>query len=181
MYKAKKSANSKQTSDEAEQCAKDIKDAIKKMYLDNKNNEKLIESYEKAFQSIKNEYTILYQKYEALEKKIAENENENKKRNKRNQHEDEYEDYNNIQYIVKKKKKPKIIYVDDEDDDINYTENFIKEKYSNNNQNDEKNEREYISDNMKMNKTNIKNKNEIDQMQKIRRNNKKGISKAIKF
>ena len=52
--------------DEAEQYEKEIKEAIKKLYIENKNNTKLIEDYQKAFNTIKNEYTLLYNEYDAL-------------------------------------------------------------------------------------------------------------------
>ena len=169
MSKTKRNSGAGSVTDEAQQCAKEIKDAIKKLYIDNKNSSKLIEDYEKAFQTIKNEYAILYQEYETTKKRL--NEMENKYTKKRTRCESDYED-DNIQYIVKKNKKPKIIYVDDEDDDQEQMEEMKNKKYEK-----EKDEKEF-EDRVK---TQTKNKNEIDIMQKTRKNNKKGISRAIKF
>ena len=169
MSRTKRNSCAGSVSDEAQQCAKELKDAIKKLYIDYKNSTKLNVDYEKAFETIKNEYADLYQKYQAAIKKL--DEIENKYTKKRNRHDSDYED-ENIQYIVKKKKKPKIIYVDDEDDDFEQMEEMKNKKHDN-----EKDEQEF-ADRVK---TQTKNKNEIDIMQKIRKNNKKGISKAIKF
>ena len=169
MSKTKRNSGTGSLSDEAQQCAKELKDSIKKLYIDYKNSSKLNDDYEKAFQTIKNEYGILYQKYETI--KIKLNEIEKKYVTKRTRCESDYED-DNIQYIVKKKKKPKIIYVDDEDDDQEQMEEMKNKKYEK-----EKDEKEF-EDRVK---TQTKNKNEIDIMQKTRKNNKKGISRAIKF
>ena len=169
MSKTKRNSGAGAISDEAQQCAKEIKDAIKKMYIENKNNSNLIEDYEKAFQTIKNEYAILYQKYDAVKEKL--NEIEKKYVKKRNRRDSDSED-DNIQYVVRKKKKPKIIYVDDENDDHEQMEEMKNKTYEK-----EKDEKEF-EDRVK---TQTKNKNEIDIMQKTRKNNKKGISRAIKF
>ena len=172
MSKTKRNSGTVSIRDEAQQCAKELKDEIKKLYIGYKNSTQLNEDYEKAFQTIKNEYEILYQKYEAVNKKLNEIENKNKK--KRARYESDYED-DNIQYVVRKKKKPKIIYVDDENDDQEQMEEMKDKRY----EKDEKEENEKEFENKLKSQT--KNKNEIDIMQKTRKNNKKGISRAIKF
>ena len=156
--------------DEAEQCEKEIKEAIKKLYIENKDKTKLIEDYEKAFIAIKNEYSLLYNEYEALKKIVDKKEKDLKLKRTRYEIDNESDnENNNIQYIVKKKKKPKIIYVEDEDDDMEQVEEIEKQK--------EQDEKKFLN---KM-ETQTKNKNEIDILQKIKKNNRKGISKAIKF
>ena len=151
--------------EQAEQYEKEIKEAIKTLYIENKNKTKLLKDYEEAFNAIKNEYTLLYKEYEEFKKIV------NKKDDlkiKRTRYESDNEN-DNIQYIVKKKKKPKIIYVDDEDDDMEQVEEIEKQK--------EQDERKFQN----KTETQTKNKNEIDILQKIKKNNRKGISKAIKF
>ena len=169
MSKTKRNSGAISVSDEAQQCAKELKDEIKKLYIGYKNSTQLNEDYEKAFQTIKNEYGILYQKYETIKKKLSEIENKYEK--KRTRCESDYED-DNIQYVVRKKKKPKIIYIDDEDDDQEQMEEMKNKRYEK-----EVDEKEFEN---KL-KPQIKNKSEIDIMQKTRKNNKKGISRAIKF
>ena len=75
MSKTKRNSDTRSISDEAQQYAKEIKDAIKKLYIDNKNSTKLNEEYEKAFETIKNEYATLYQNYQAAIKRLDEIEN----------------------------------------------------------------------------------------------------------
>ena len=128
MLKVKKTINSKHSSSEIEQWENEIKNSIRKMYIEKQNDSQLIEKYEKAFQTIKQEYALLYKENEELKKTIEQMKSNEKslfKNRKRSRldYEDEYKNNENIQYIVRKKKKsPKIIYIDDEDEDENEEE-----------------------------------------------------------
>ena len=92
------------------------------MYIQNQNDSKLIQKYEKAFETIKQEYAVLYKENQEMKKTIEQlklNEktvSENRKRS-RLDYEDEYDANENVKYIVRKKKKtPKIIYEDEEEE-----------------------------------------------------------------
>ena len=124
MLKVKKTINSKQSTSEIDQWENEIKNSIKQMYIQSQNDSKLIEKYEKAFQTIKQEYVLLYKENEELKKTIEQmksnekslSENVGRKRS-RLDYEDEYNNNENVQYIVRKKKKtPKIIYEDEEEE-----------------------------------------------------------------
>ena len=124
MLKVKKTINSKQSTSEIDQWENEIKNSIKQMYIQSQNDSKLIEKYEKAFQTIKQEYALLYKENEELKKTIEQmksnekslSENVSRKRS-RLDYEDEYNNNENVQYIVRKKKKaPKIIYEDEEEE-----------------------------------------------------------------
>ena len=124
MLKVKKTINSKQSTSEIDQWENEIKNSIKQMYIQSQNDNKLIEKYEKAFQTIKQEYVLLYKENEELKKTIEQmksnekslSENVGRKRS-RLDYEDEYNNNENVQYIVRKKKKtPKIIYEDEEEE-----------------------------------------------------------------
>ena len=124
MLKVKKTINSKQSTSEIDQWENEIKNSIKQMYIQNQNDSKLIEKYEKAFQTIKEEYALLYKENQELKKTIEQiksnekslSENVGRKRS-RLDYEDEYNNDKNVQYIVRKKKKtPKIIYEDEEEE-----------------------------------------------------------------
>ena len=124
MLKVKKTINSKQSTSEIDQWENEIKNSIKQMYIQSQNDSKLIEKYEKAFQTIKQEYVLLYKENEELKKTIEQmksnekslSENVGRKRS-RLDYEDEYSNNENVQYIVRKKKKtPKIIYEDEEEE-----------------------------------------------------------------
>ena len=138
MLKVKKTINSKQSTSEIDQWENEIKNSIKQMYIQSQNDTKLIEKYEKAFQTIKQEYALLYKENEELKKTIEQmksnekslTENVGRKRS-RLDYEDEYNNNENVQYIVRKKKKtPKIIYEDEEEetDSENYESNDEKRK-----------------------------------------------------
>ena len=162
MLKVKKTINSKQSTSEIDQWENEIKNSIKQMYIQSQNDSKLIEKYEKAFQTIKQEYALLYKENEELKKTIEQmksnekslSENVSRKRS-RLDYEDEYNNNENVQYIVRKKKKaPKIIYEDEEEETDS--------------ENDENNdEKRKIEETIVRKKSNKKNK--------------KGISKVIKM
>ena len=162
MLKVKKTINSKQSTSEIDQWENEIKNSIKQMYIQSQNDSKLIEKYEKAFQTIKQEYAHLYKENKELKKTIEQmkanekslSENVNRKRS-RLDYEDEYNNNENVQYIVHKKKKaPKIIYENEEEETDS--------------ENDESNdEKRKIEETIVRKKSNKKNK--------------KGISKVIKM
>ena len=162
MLKVKKTINSKQSTSEIDQWENEIKNSIKQIYIQSQNDSKLIEKYEKAFQTIKQEYALLYKENEELKKTIEQmksnekslSENVGRKRS-RLDYEDEYNNNENVQYIVRKKKKtPKIIYEDEEEETDS----------ENDESNDEKRKIE-----------------ETIERKKSKKKNKKGISKAIKM
>ena len=72
MLKVKKTVNSRQYNNDINQWENEIKDAIKQMYLKNKNDDKLINEYENAFKRIKTEYKLLYQENEETKKENKE-------------------------------------------------------------------------------------------------------------
>ena len=132
------------------------------MYIQNQNDSKLIEKYEKAFETIKQEYALLYKENQEMKKTIEQmksndkslSENVGRKRS-RLDYEDEYNNDENVQYIVRKKKKtPKIIYEDEEEETDS----------ENDESNDEKKKIE-----------------ETIERKRPKRKNKKGISKVIKI
>ena len=162
MLKVKKTINSKQSTSEIDQWENEIKNSIKQMYIQSQNDSKLIEKYEKAFQTIKREYALIYKENEELKKTIEQmksneksfSENVGRKRS-RLDYEDEYNSNENVQYIVRKKKKtPKIIYEDEEEETDS----------ENDESNDEKRKIE-----------------ETIERKKSKKKNKKGISKVIKM
>ena len=162
MLKVKKTINSKQSTSEIDQWENEIKISIKQMYIQSQNDSKLIEKYEKAFQTIKQEYALLYKENEELKKTIEQmksnekslSENVGRKRS-RLDYEDEYNNNENVQYVVRKKKKtPKIIYEDEEEETDS----------ENDESNDEKRKIE-----------------ETIERKKSKKKNKKGISKVIKM
>ena len=162
MLKVKKTINSKQSTAEIDQWENEIKNSIKQMYIQNQNDSKLIEKYEKAFETIKQEYALLYKENQEMKKTIEQmksndkslSENVGRKRS-RLDYEDEYNNDENVQYIVRKKKKtPKIIYEDEEEETDS----------ENDESNDEKKKIE-----------------ETIERKRPKRKNKKGISKVIKI
>ena len=64
QYDVKKHMNS-----QVEEWQNDIKNSIKSLYLQKKKDNDLIEKYEKTFQTLKNEYALIYKRNEDLEKK----------------------------------------------------------------------------------------------------------------
>ena len=122
MLKVKRTTNSKQSTSEIDQWENEIKNSIKQMYIQTQNDSKLIEKYEKAFQTIKEEYAVLYKENQELKKTIEQMKSNEKslsesRKRSRLDYEDEYNNAENVQYIVRKKKKtPKIIYEDEEEE-----------------------------------------------------------------
>ena len=130
MLKVKRpiSSNSNAQVDEWEN---NIKKSIKSLYIQNKNDSKLISQYENALQTLKQEYTLVYKENEELRKTIEQiksqqktslSENQRKRPLSRFDYENDYNEDENVQYIVRKKRKTpkKIIYeeeTDSEDDD----------------------------------------------------------------
>ena len=130
MLKVKRpiSSNSNAQIDEWEN---NIKKSIKSLYIQNKNDSKLISQYENALQTLKQEYTLVYKENEELRKTIEQiksqqktslSENQRKRPLSRFDYENDYNEDENVQYIVRKKRKTpkKIIYeeeTDSEDDD----------------------------------------------------------------
>ena len=80
------------------------------LYIQNQNDSKLIQKYEKAFETIKQEYAVMYKENQEMKKTIEQfklNEktvSENRKRS-RLDYEDEYDTNENVKYIVRKNKK----------------------------------------------------------------------------
>ena len=161
MLKVKRTISSKNSTDEINQWENEIKNSIKKIYLQNKSDNKLIDQYQKAFETIKHEYSLLYKENEELKKTIDElkskgkfsAENERKRPLSRFNYENEYNENDNVQYIVRKKRKSpkKIIYEEEETDS----------------ENDEIDGEKKIE--------------ETIEKKRLRKPNKKGISKSIKM
>ena len=130
MLKVKKTVKSNQYNNEADQWEDEVKNAIKQMYIKNKNDDKIFNEYEIAFKRIKNEYKTLYHECEEVKKENKELKKENEelknekkkfinKKSKINyEDEDKFKDDENIKYIVRKKRKsPKIIYEEEEEEE----------------------------------------------------------------
>ena len=133
MLKVKRPVSSKNSTAQIDEWENDIKNSIKSLYIKNKNDNKLITQYENALQTLKQEYTLVYKENEELKKTIEEmksqqkaslSENQRKRPLSRFDYENEYNENENVQYIVRKKRKTpkKIIYeeeeTDGEDDEI---------------------------------------------------------------
>ena len=132
MLKVKHYDLAKNTNAEVEQWQNDIKNSIKSFYLQKKKDDELIDKYEKSFQTFKEQYTIVFNRNEELEKENKELKNQvqqmktqenqfhqnqfyqNQFERKRPLSRFDYENNDNedIQYIVRKKRKntPRIIY-----------------------------------------------------------------------
>ena len=130
MLKVKRAASSKNSTAEIDEWENDIKNSIKSLYIKNKNDSKLIDQYENALQTLKQEYTLVYKENEELKKAIEEmksqqkislSENQRKRPLSRFDYENEYNENENVQYIVRKKRKipKKIIYEEEETDSEN--------------------------------------------------------------
>ena len=114
MLKVKKAVSSKNSTAEIDEWENDIKNSIKSLYIQNKNDNKLIGQYENALQTLKQEYTLVYKENEELKKTIEEmksqqkislSENQRKRPLSRFDYENEYNENENVQYIVRKKRK----------------------------------------------------------------------------
>ena len=165
MLKVKRAVSSKNSTAEIDDWENDIKNSIKSMYIKNKNDNKLIAQYENALQTIKQEYTLVYKENEELKKTIEEmksqqkislSENQRKRPLSRFYYENEYNENENVQYIARKKRKipKKIIYEEEEADS----------------ENDE------IDGEKRVDKI-----EETIEKKRIKKPNKKGISKSIKM
>ena len=130
MLKVKRAVSSKNSTAEIDEWENDIKNSIKSLYIKNKNDSKLIGQYENALQTLKQEYTLVYKENEELKKAIEEmksqqkislSENQRKRPLSRFDYENEYDENENVQYIVRKKRKTpqKNIYEEEETDSEN--------------------------------------------------------------
>ena len=130
MLKVKRAVSSKNSTAEIDEWENDIRNSIKSLYIKNKNDSKLIGQYENAIQTLKQEYTLVYKENEELKKAIEEmksqqkislSENQRKRPLSRFDYENEYNENENVQYIVRKKRKipKKIIYEEEETDSEN--------------------------------------------------------------
>ena len=129
MLKVTRAVSSKNSTAEIDEWENDIKNSIKSLYIKNKNDSKLIAQYENALQTLKQEYTLVYKENEELKKAIEEMKSqqkislsENRKRPlSRFDYENEYNENENVQYIVRKKRKihQKITYEEEETDSEN--------------------------------------------------------------
>ena len=130
MLKVKRPVSSKNSTAQIDEWENDIKKSIKSLSIQNKNDSKLIFQYENALQTLKQEYTLVYKENEELKKTIEEiksqqktslSENQRKRPLSRFDYENDYNEGENVQYIVRKKRKTptKIIYeeTDSEYDD----------------------------------------------------------------
>ena len=120
MLKVKRPVSSKNYTTEIDEWENDIKTSIKSLYIKNKNDTKLIAQYENALQTLKQEYTLLYKEKDEWKKKFEEyksqiektSENQRKRPLSRFDYENEYNENENVQYIVRKKKKmPKKLFM----------------------------------------------------------------------
>ena len=165
MLKVTRAVSSKNSTAEIDEWENDIKNSIKSLYIKNKNDSKLIAQYENALQTLKQEYTLVYKENEELKKAIEEMKSqqkislsENRKRPlSRFDYENEYNENENVQYIVRKKRKihQKIIYEEEETDS----------------ENDEIDGEKKVIDRVE----------ETIEKKRIKKPNKKGISKSIKM
>ena len=166
MIKVKRGVSSKNSTAEIDEWENDIKNSIKSLYIKNKNDSKLINQYENALQTLKQEYTLVYKENEELKKTIEEmksqqkislSENQRKRPLSRFDYENEYNENENVQYIVRKKRKipQKIIYEEEETDS----------------ENDEIDGERKVIDRVE----------ETIEKKKNKKPNKKGISKSIKM
>ena len=167
MLKVKRAVSSKNSTAEIDEWENDIKNSIKSLYIKNKNDSKLISQYENALQTLKQEYTLVYKENEELKKAIEEmksqqkislSENQRKRPLSRFDYENEYNENENVQYIVRKKRKTpkKIIYEEEEETDS---------------ENDEIDGERKVIDRVE----------ETVEKKRIKKPNKKGISKSIKM
>ena len=166
MLKVKRAVSSKNSTAEIDEWENDIKNSIKSLYIKNENDSKLIGQYENALQTLKQEYTLVYKENEELKKAIEEmksqqkislSENQRKRPLSRFDYENEYNENENVQYIVRKKRKipKKIIYEEEETDS----------------ENDEIDGERKVIDRVE----------ETIEKKRIKKTNKKGISKSIKM
>ena len=131
MLKVKRPVHTKNSTSQIDEWENDIKNYIKKMYIQNKKDSDLIKQYENALQKMKQEYTIVYKENQELKKTIEEIKQKQFHQNvpsterkhplSRFDYKNEYDENKNVQYIVRKKRKiPKrVIYEEDVSDSEN--------------------------------------------------------------
>ena len=73
MLKVKRPVHSKNSTSQIDEWEDDIKNSIKKMYLQNKKGTDLIKQYENAMQKLKQECTFLYKEDQELKKNSSRN------------------------------------------------------------------------------------------------------------
>ena len=114
MLKVKRAVHSKNSTNQIDEWENDIKNSIRKMYIQNQKDNDLIKQYENALQKIKEEYTIIYKENQELKKIVQEiqsqkpsssDENLRKRPLSRFDYENEYDENDDVQYIVRNKKK----------------------------------------------------------------------------
>ena len=131
MLKVKQYDFPKNINNEVEQWQNDIKNSIKSFYLQKKEDDELIDKYEKSFQTFKEQYAIVFNERDEFKKEVEKLKNQIKQfQTQENQfhqkqfHQNQFNrkrplsrfDYENnddedIQYIVRKKRNtPRIIY-----------------------------------------------------------------------
>ena len=64
MLKVKRPVSSKNSTAQIDEWENDIKKSIKSLYIQNKNDSKLISQYENALQTLKQEYILVYKENE---------------------------------------------------------------------------------------------------------------------
>ena len=168
MLKVKRPVSSKNYTTEIDEWENDIKTSIKSLYIKNKNDTKLIAQYENALQTLKQEYTLLYKEKDEWKKKFEEyksqiektSENQRKRPLSRFDYENEYNENENVQYIVRKKKNAKKIIYEEEEEETDSEDDEI-----------DGSDKKRISDKIE----------ETIEKKRIKKPNKKGISKSIKM
>ena len=171
QYDVKKNMNS-----QVEEWQNDIKNSIKSFYLQKKKDDELIDKYEKTFQTLKNEYTIIYKRNENLEKEVKELKDQIKQmQTKENQfHRNQFDQFHQIQF-ERKRPLSRFNYEENDNENIQY---IIKKNGKNPPRiiYEEESEKEE-SDEMNVDQ---KKDDEID-LKKLKKKNNKGISKSIKM
>ena len=126
MLKVERPISSKNSTNQIDEWENDIKNSIKTLYLQNQNDTKLISQYENVLQTLKQEYTLVYKESEERKKIIEEmnlqqnisSEKRQKRPLSRLDYENEYDEDENVKYIVCKKKKfPKKIICEEEEEE----------------------------------------------------------------
>ena len=64
MLKVKRPVSSKNSTAQIDEWENDIKKSIKSLYIQSKNDSKLISQYENALQTLKQEYILVYKENE---------------------------------------------------------------------------------------------------------------------
>ena len=129
MLKVKHYDLAKNTNAEVEQWQNDIKNSIKSFYLQKKKDDELIDKYEKSFQTFKDQYTIVFNRNEELEKENKELKNQlQQMKTLENQfHQKQF--YQN--QFERKRPLSRFDYENNDDEDIQYIVRKKKEHYKN--------------------------------------------------